>query len=30
VPADYRTSQLDLIAQEVIPRLRGMTTGVTA
>ena len=30
VPADYRTSQLDLIAREVIPRLRGMATGATA
>ena len=30
VPADYRTSQLDLIAGEVLPRLRGMATGATA
>jgi alkanesulfonate monooxygenase len=30
VPYEYRTGQLDIIAREIIPRLRGMTTGVTA
>jgi len=30
VPYDYRTGQLEIIAREVIPRLRGMRTGVSA
>ena len=30
VPHEYRTDQLDVIAREIIPRLRGMTRGVTA
>jgi len=30
VPYEYRTDQLDIIARDIIPRLRGMTAGVTA
>jgi len=30
IPHEYRTDQLDVIAREVIPRLRGTVTGATA
>jgi probable F420-dependent oxidoreductase len=30
VPYDYRTGQLEIIAREIIPRLRGMRTGIRA